>query len=372
MIDLIDIKILLAHKPFGNERVKLIENSSSSVSKRYGTKIRLREGAAPLNVISLNNGTAIAMRCCPLKPLQGHNVFGTNDICLLGSTIICAVLDQLRVPYTEKLRAAWNSGEFELQSLDITNRFALPHQIDARQLSKYMLRNTSFSLLPAALRKGTGVRMEVPRSHAAWLFYDKRQELDDKRTSSQPHLWAVLGKQDINVWNLLRNEAVGNIRAELKLSKEYLAQHKLDRGFAWTDDLVQQVFFAEMSKLRFERHQPIEYVKQSATHLPAHLRRTFELWARGAGLGALFSPSGLAHHRSEIRRETRVDIMRDVPVKEVLPLSDIFSSHNMLPAFPDWHIDYPLVAFGSECGDRCIALPTNRYPNRSAHRQYGP
>jgi hypothetical protein len=351
MIDLIDIVISMQHKPFGNERLKLLENSTSPTSKRFSTKIRLHEYGSPVDVTSLENGSAINIRCCPLKPLQGHNVFGTNNVCLLGSTLICAVLDRLGIEYADEQRAAWKDGEFSIEALDITHRFRLPEDISVKQVCEHILQNTSIEFRPAALRQGVGARLEVPRSHAVWVFYDKRLELRDKRTHAQAQLRAVIGEQHLGVWDRLCQEATGNIRAELKLSKKYLELHGLNRGSIWSLELAQQVYFAEMEKLRFQHHRPLENVRASATRLESHqLRKTFELWARGADLEALFTPSTLAAHRTQIRKAIDVDIMRDVPVVEPLPLSQIFARENVLRVFPGWVSSCLGVAFGAHEG----------------------
>lgn len=94
MIDLLDVTIIHPHEQFGNERGKRYENSDAApVFSRFSKKVMLQPRGAFIDVMSLHAGTAIQIRGCPLKPLQGHNSFGSNDVCLLGGTLICAVLD---------------------------------------------------------------------------------------------------------------------------------------------------------------------------------------------------------------------------------------------------------------------------------------
>lgn len=348
MIDLIDITIPQQHTPFGNERIKRLEDSPTALSKRFSKKIPLHGSGATVDVTSLNNGSAINIHCCPLKPLQGHNVFGTNKVCQLGGTLICAVLDKLEIVYTEKQRAAWMAGDFDIRMLDITHRFQLPDGVDVQQLCEHMLRTTSTVFRPAWFRSGVGVRMAVPLGRAAWIFYDKLLELDDKRTHSEKHLRAIVGENVDDVFSRLREEADGNIRAELKLSKEYLEKHGLNRGSAWTLERVQEVYFDELAGLGFENHQPIERLMTSAAGLKHHLRRTFKLWGHRESLRKDFKPSTLEYHRAQIRSAIGIDILCDVPVVEALPLSQIFSPENIMPTFPGWIGPYREIAFGAQ------------------------
>ncbi|APR36686.1 phage/plasmid replication protein, II/X family [Paraburkholderia sp. SOS3] len=346
MIDLLDIEIPLQHEPFGNERIKLLENASRQTSKRFSSKVRLLTNGMPVNVTSLRNGSVIGIRCCPLKPLQGHNVFGTNDVCLLGSMLICAVLDKLRITFTVEQQAAWEAGEFNVNAIDVTHRFRLPENVAAKQLFEHMLRNTASKYRPAWLRVGDGVRMEAPHSNAAWIFYDKLRELDDKRRHAFSHLHAVVGDERVNeIWERLRSMARSSIRAELKLSKEYLLARGLDRGSAWTIERAKEIYHVEMQRLRFGSVRPLHQLLSSISGITGdHLRRTLELWARGADLGELFTESTLHTHRTSIRKATGIDIVLDVPDVTPLPLSEVFSRENRLPTFPGWSRRHGLAA----------------------------
>ncbi|CAB3768616.1 phage/plasmid replication protein, II/X family [Paraburkholderia solisilvae] len=346
MIDFIDVTIHLQHTPFGNERTKLIENSTSPATyKRFSKKVVLQPGGSPIDACSVENGSGINIRCCPLKPLQGHNVFGTNDVCMLASTIICGVLHKLRIPYTDNQKIAWQRGDFELSELHITHRYRLPENITLKQLFGHMLRNTTLQFRPRWLEAGDGLRMEVSRSNAAWIFYDKALELDEKRKRQFKHLCAVVGDGDVDeVWERLRTRARNSIRAEVKLSDRYLQARNLDRGSAWTVETAKEIYRIEMERLRFGSVKPLEQLRSSIFGLTNdYLKRTVELWVRGADLVNLFPESTLETHRTRIRKETGIDIVLDVPDVAPLLLSEVFSDGNLLPTFPRWPTRYSLA-----------------------------
>jgi hypothetical protein len=64
--------------------------------------------------------------------------------------------------------------------------------------------------------------------------------------------------------------------------------------------------------------------------------------------------STLASHRAQIRKAIGVDIVRDEPVIEVLPLAQIFARDNILPDFPRWASSYPAVGFGIPAPQRHV------------------
>lgn len=361
MIDLIDIKIQLQHKPFGNERIKLIENSPSSspISTQFSKTVTLRPNGSPVDVTSLDNGSIIHIRDSPLTPLQGHNVFGSNDVCLLGSHLICGVLDQLQIPYSDEQREAWQAGEYDIDALDITQRFALPENVSQKQLFKHMLRNAPWDFRPAVISAGTGIRLAAPRRNATWVLYDKQQKLRDLRTKSLRYLRAVAGEYAPRIWNGLWAAAGNSVRVELKLSKEYLRKHQLNRGSAWTVQRVHQVYWTEMTELRFELYVPLRQLRDTIDSVKSRpLRRTLELWARSTDLDTLYPKSTVDRHRSQIRRLIGIDIRLDVPMVEALPLADIFSRVNQRPVFPAWSRKFPVCAFGAltERSAECDAI----------------
>lgn len=358
MIDLIDIKIQLQHQPFGNERLKLVENSrvSSPTSKRFSKKIALQPNGPLIDVTSLDNGSVIHIRDCPLTPLQGHNVFGSDDVCLLGSTLIRAVLDQLSIAYTDEHRQAWEAGEFVVDALDITHRFTLPENLSQKQIFDHIRTKSAWEFRPSVISVGTGVRLAAPRHNAAFVFYDKLQKLKDQRTHSFRHLRAVVGDDARDIWTGLQKAAANSVRAELKLSKEYLERHRLNRGSAWTIEKTRQVYWVEMEKLRFEAHVPLSRLRHAINRVKSRpLRHALELWARGAELDSIYVKSTLDRHRSKILRMTGVDILLDVPMIEALPLSEIFCRKNLRAAFPKWARKFPACAFGMFAAPKHVA-----------------
>jgi hypothetical protein len=357
MIDLLAVEIAHPHLAFGTKRIKEV-NGHLRQEKHLSSHVRLAPDGAIVYATSLRKETAIGIRCNPLKVLQGHNVFGGNNLRLLASEIIVRVLDHLDIAYTHDDVTKWVAGEFDIHAVDITHRYLLPENVILFDIRQHMIRNMAIErYFPQALRRGDGVRFDASSSHATWLIYDKHKEMEDKRTHAYPVLAAVHGDQADDVWNLLTATAKRSARVELKLGKKYLEQHDLNRGSAWTALTANEVFDRELDALRLEHHKPMSVLRDSiaAVTNPTH-RRTLEMWARGSNLTGLFSRASLDSHRKAILEACGIDIDRDVPAIEPLPLSELFNASNRLSHVPKWVSRYPLAY---------ARAGTLKHPNRS-------
>jgi II/X family phage/plasmid replication protein len=351
MIDLLVLKIRTPHKPFGSVRYIEREDGTDGVTKCLTKNVRLYSDGAVIRVTSLNHGTQIGIRCCPAKALQGHNIFGTNNVIGLAHKLIEYVLAALGVEASQEQFEAWEGGEFEILALDITHRFgADSHPLVSRVLT-HLFRTTSLQLRPTPIYPGIGVRMMAPHRQASWLFYDKRLEFDDKRHKEGAYLLPFIGVDKPGaktIVDLLRQSASENIRAELKLGKTYLKEHKQNVGSAWSRKRVMDTYFQELGLLRLGAVPSVEHAKVLLDRLiHPKLRQTFIGWLQGEDLSTYGNRQTLRGRRRAILEAAGIDIWQDVvPLKtSPLHLADIFDVDNLLPDFPDWADQYPAVCY---------------------------
>ena len=67
---------------------------------------------------------------CPSKFLQGHNIFGTNNLLGICVEFFKQVVERLELPVSQGDLSAWLNGNFELKTVDVTESFRLPKQDD--------------------------------------------------------------------------------------------------------------------------------------------------------------------------------------------------------------------------------------------------
>lgn len=346
MIDLISLTIDHSHKPFGSTRILKRENKTGN-TKLLSKKIFINH--VPVIVTSLNNGSSINIRCCPLKVLQGHNVFGTNSTVKMWVKVITETLKQLEIKYSEQQLSEWIKGEFDIDEIHITHRFPVSKYPLVRDIISHIRRYSSEKLLPTPIRKGVGVSLRAPHGQADWLFYDKHQEFNDKRTKEQKYLQAVIGDaiaQSATI-KLLRTTSK-SIRAELKLGKQYLIDGGRRRAASWKSSLAIEVFTSELGLLGIGGIPALPQLPEVYAEIAnPKLRAIVILWANGEDITNQYAPSTVRKYRAAVLDELGIDIMKDQPVLEPtsLNLSAVFDTDQMLVGFPKWARNYPAIAF---------------------------
>lgn len=350
MIDLLDLVIPIQHKRFGTLRFLKREDGTDGLTKCLTKNISLYENGAVIRATSLNKGKQIAIRCCPAKVLQGHNIFGTDNVVGLANTLIGYVLAALGFDADREQLEAWERGEFEVRALDITHRFPVESHPLVSRVIAHLFRCTPMQLRPAAIYPGVGVRLLAPCRTAEWLFYDKRREFDDKRYKEAKYLRALIGSTPDTdaVESLLRKEASANLRAELKLEKKYLKAHELSVGSAWSRGTAKEIYFRELELLGLGAIPSVEHAKVLLDRLTApKLRQTFLGWMHGEDLTTYGSRQTLRGHRMAIVDAIGIDILHDVVPHQAPPLNiaGIFCAENALPNFPQWASRHPAAAY---------------------------
>lgn len=344
MIDLFSITINMLHNQFGSERTKKTENGVVT-NTRFSKTIYINE--VPFFVTSLGNGTRINIRCCPLKVLQGHNVFGTNSLKKLWLKLIGQVQEQLEIYPKEDQLLALRKGEFQVDEIHLTHRFPVESYSMVQKVITHILRSSSMSLSPSLIDKGVGVRLRAPHGLASWLIYDKYSDFVDKRTKEQKYLEAVVGDYAEEAKLLLLKISRESIRAELKLGKKYLKDNGLDRGKNWTEKMTAEVFLRELSFLHLGDCPSLNEMPEFyASVADVKLRDVLMLWGSGKDMSTHCGKTTREGHRREIKKLLGIDILKDQPVLEPasINLSDIFNPSNMLTGFPKWANKYPEIA----------------------------
>lgn len=328
MIDLLDLQVYIYHRPFGSARLKKFENDLTTKASQFSKTVILNPGGSPVYATSLDDGHVVSIRCSPMKALQGHNVFGSNDVCAIASAIICGTLDRLKIQYAEGQRGAWSAGDFTIRAIDLTHRFCLPDGLTSFDICRHLLRTSPVRLCkPQWLDQGIGVRLRTSNPGTEWVLYDKSRELMDKRTKASSYLKAVVGSDAKNVWRLLLEIAESTIRAELKLSKSYLKRHHLTDGRAWTPKRAQTIYLSELKSLRMDA--PISLNRAVARVQSKPLQITLLLWSGGHDVHAIFPKSTFNSHRQAIMRQTGIDIASHVPAAHSLKVPKVFCRENV-------------------------------------------
>lgn len=343
MIDLLQIPIDIHHQQFGSTRTIDRENGAGN-TKQLSRKIWINR--VPVYVTSLKGGSQILIRCCPLKVLQGHNVFGSNNVRKLGYAIIVEVLKALNIEATAEQLREWRRGEFEISEIHLTHRFPVKSYSMIQEVITHIHRYTSLALCAAYIQTGVGVKLSAPGFE--WLFYDKHMEFGDKRKKQHHYLEAHAGTDADEASRLLHKLASKSIRAELKLKKDYLKKLGLTKGSAWTTTKVKEVFLSELALLHLGNLPSVSQLPRTYRRVDDIKQRTaLIMWANGQDITKCYGKTKRYEYRKAIKEKLGIDILKDKPVlkRGSFKLSEVFTPTNMLAGFPKWGKRFPRLEF---------------------------
>jgi II/X family phage/plasmid replication protein len=285
----------------------------------WGEKLTLRTPETGLLVVSGN----------PTKFLQGHNLFGSDELVPL---VVAATLKALRLiqdkidpdssfaqvdltPPDEYL-AKWLSGDFVLSRIDLTAMFAVGSTADVRSWLRVAGDGARMKWKNRVYDQGTLYLGRAEKGKRAkdesWKFYCKRDELDaHKLPASLSHRGELLA------W------AEGKLRGELTLRTRVLKKLGLRFGRDWSAERVVEVYLSRWEQIQLSDNAvvPVEIVQE----LPKHLREPYLAWKDGMDPQALYSRATLYRHRKQILERLGLDILVPAPKSNVISLPRVLT-----------------------------------------------
>lgn len=323
MIDWLDITVPLAHRPIEQGAFMVVEHSGEI--RRESPIKRMVEGsycgsigvasvtpsidkiihALPSNLaaqlfpqVDLPAGycSHIHFSGNPTKYLQGHNVFGSDDLQLLALCMVEDTLQKLDFSPLMIARACKNIKDFNytVSRIDITKMFDLGTDDDVQD---YLF------MLPQVMRarggriSSTHGTTYAGKNSSLWSFkfYNKFKELlsRSKFHALPEHL------KDSGILEF----AKGKVRAELVLRKKQLERLNMTNPEILAAN-IEALFLDHAGKLSMT-NQIIS--KKKLLLLPNTYRGTYELWKSGYNLKTHLSHNTFYRHR-RVLMEYGVDI----------------------------------------------------------------
>ena len=236
----------------------------------------------------------------PAKFLQGHNLFGSDDVLGLAAAMgrKALLLNGIFVP--ESVYQGWLVGEgIDIKMIDITYMWRLPTQSDARawlramSYSSHMRRRGRGEMVGETLYYGKRSR------RWAFKFYNKFDELLSKKKGHRLpgtfDLWDwAMDKKRLLVW------AEGTVRGELRLLNMEIKRLQLDNGKLW----------AGLDTLKLYKHflEGLEVAEQSVddqmlmSKLSGARLRAYMQWRDGVDLRSTLTKPTFYRLRRELKQ----------------------------------------------------------------------
>jgi len=299
-----------------------VVNKTLSIEGSYSSKIQIKP--LPENKIYITGN--------PTKFLQGHNLFGTNDLRYLMNKFLKVLIDQnigLR-PDPFQLDDMLN-GNYELTRVDINETWHLQNRRDVLTWIR-SLGETAY-LKHRGAGQFSGDTTYFGKNSRRWSLkcYSKGSEIHAKghQLPQELRLPEMLEYAE----KALRIEGVTR-QLELKRRDLHIASH-------WDVDTAEELLLEYLSKLEMS---DVFMLKDSVLDtLPPRLRLTYQAWLNGDDLKTVLPRPTFYRYRKQIL-EYGVDISTKSPKEKsnVIPLIRVLEAKPV--GIPDWAYEKGLVA----------------------------
>lgn len=266
----------------------------------------------------------------PSKFLQGHNVFGSDDLVSLLYDVFCLLVDKFKLQPTEEEIQKVKTGDYKLVMADINYPYVLPSRADVLAFIRALEFKAKTRHGKPAMKGGT---LYFGKTSEYWAikFYCKAEEIQTTR-GKLPH---ELQNQGIEDW-------VDNIlRIELRLHSKELQRLNILKVKDLDQEKAKKIFNEYLRKI--DMTEQIKLTDETLMKIPNKLRSTYTLWNEGHDLRNLISKPTYYRHRKELKEYgINIDLRPESTKKSnVVPLVRILEAQ---PAeIPHWAFEKGLV-----------------------------
>lgn len=282
-----------------------------------------------LNIKSLDNHHLL-FDGNPAKWLQGHNIFGSDNLIGLVEAVMHKLIPILNLTPTELDLQSWRTGAYDLKRVDCTAMWDLPRRADVRAwLRAAEMQSKSRHGRPVT----TGGTLYFGKHSRRWSikFYCKGDEIE-ARGHKLP--------DDIELRDNLIEYADNKLRGELTLRSIQLKEKNLSIASQWNESTPIEQLITYIESLNMSEQFSITPVDLDG--LPARLIAVYKLWKEGEDLRALYPKASFYRYRSEFLK-LGIDIAIRQPSKpdNIIPLVRVLRPE-AISQVPDWAIGTPL------------------------------
>ena len=285
--------------------------------------------------------TCLDISGSPAKFMQGHNIFGTDDIQGLGKAVIGRVLGLLDLEPSHHELERIESGVIQLSRVDINYMYScgsLPNVkswLRAAETGGYLA-----SRGKGLMDRGTVRWPEKKSRYWNLKAYAKGQEIQAPKHQLP---YGLVGRG-------LEEFADDKLRLELTMNARYLRSFERDDresvnsagGYSllcnWHADDPRRIFNSHLGKLQLSGQMTL--ADDALKGLPTRLRAFYLAWKAGDDLSAALPKSSFYRYRRAL-----LPYGIDIAVKVADPLANVIPLVRTIEATP---VDVPTWAMGTD------------------------
>lgn len=336
MIDWVTGIFEFEHQPLNGGSVLKVQPSGEV---EWESPCRLRvEGSHEQAILVRSqggNGSGLATQLVidgnPAKFLQGHNIFGSDNLRSLVFDTLMVVASNLDIPLSLEFIGQVRAGLYRLARIDINYMFELLTRADVR----IWLRAAEFK---------SKTRHGRPSSKAGTLYWGKHsRRWSIKGYSKGEEIEGPKAHKLLDCFKStpLHEFAQNKLRMELTLRAKELDKIGLSGAECWNNETPLSLFNEYLK--RIEMSEQIALSDEILNALPAALRSTYVLWRDGHSPREICSKPTFYRHRAMLL-EHGIDInlrVEKIDRSNVVPLVRVLEAKPV--QIPGWAFDMHLV-----------------------------
>lgn len=343
MIDWVTGKFYITHNPdvlrSGQSIRTKIVNGVESIEYDIANRLCVQGSHDSSITIRSHTDHVVEISGNPAKFLQGHNVFGTNDLQYLICRLIdkLCMIDELELKPTEQEYDMIQEGKYHLSRVDVNEHFSFPSDTLARAWLRSAGKSANMKFRGAGLFK-EGTLYFTPKSRR---FVPKIYFKYDEITSSDKN--HRLHDNLLQVEELLEY-AKKSLRFEIKILSTQLKEWHLNVGCNWTPDIATMLINDQfISKLQLSGNMSLDQSKLDS--MPTGLKPVYALWEQGQDLRQIYSKAQFYKRRKQLLEYgIDISIIKEVDEEQsnIIPMIRCVEAVPM--GIPAWAYQKGLVA----------------------------
>ena len=341
MIDWVTGKFWITHNPevlrSGQSIRTKIVDGVETIEYDIANRLSVKGSHDATITIRSHTDNTVEISGNPAKFLQGHNVFGTNDLKYLVAKMIdkLCMIDELELKPTDIEYENIQEGKYHLSRVDVNEHFAFPSAQVARAWLRAAGNSANMKFRGAGLFKEGTLYFEGKRYIPK--IYFKYDEINSKDKSHR------LPDELLQIPELIEY-AEKSLRFEIKILSTQLKDWMLHLGCNWDADTATMLINDQfISKLQLSANMPIE--NEVIESLPKNLRLTYTAWINGEDLRQVLSRPTFYRYRTRLMEYgIDISIVKDIEKEQsnVVPMIRYLEAVPM--GIPDWAYERNLVA----------------------------
>ena len=271
----------------------------------------------------------------PAKWLQGHNLFGTNDLnalCWLFFSKLTSIKELCLTPSVEQIRLI-KDGLFTVSRVDINESWLLANRFEV--LAWIRSAEQKIRLKHRGTGQFKGSTLYWGKGSKRWFLkcYSKGEEISSKN-SNFPDAFRTPD---------MLSYADRALRLELTMKSNALREALLHIPANWNAETARMLLLNSLKGLEMSNN--FSLTNDVLATLPPRVRLAYAAWYNGDDLRQILSRPTFYRYRKQLKEyDIDISILRDVEKEpsNVIPLIRVLEA---VPAgIPDWAYEQGLVA----------------------------